>query len=188
MKKLLIHGLGASELSFTYLANNLSDCTTLSYNSLQALQRSIKDLEQHITEPCHLIGHSLGGIIALHLALNNQNVKSVTTIAAPHLGSKVARFLKYVVVGAPVFADVTPNSWFIRHIKEQQPECPVLSIVAASGGWSIFGEPNDGTIELSSQRGLTYGKKVEVHANHTEVLHSRQTLNAIREFYEPSRA
>lgn len=183
MMTFLIHGLGASEASFTYLTNNLADCRTIAYNSLQPLSKSIKDVQAAITtdEEYHLIGHSLGGVIAMHLAMNNPKVKSVTTIASPLGGSKAARFLKFIVIGAPVLADITPRAKHIMMLSSPV-HCPVLSIISTTGGWSIFGEANDGTVELSSQRALPYAKKVEVYANHFEVLLSRHTLDAIKEF------
>ncbi len=188
MKTFLLHGLGSTPASMVYLQQELDESFPISYNSHQRLDDSIAHVRQVIQdfiepgEEFNLIGHSLGGLIAHHIAQHNPQVKKLVTIASPLGGSKAAWLLQYMVVGSPVFADLTTSSWYVRHIKSNPPPADVLSIIATEGGWSLFGEPNDGTVELSSQRALPYGKKVEVDANHFEVLLRLETLHAIKDF------
>lgn len=187
MKKFLLHGLGSTPASMVYLQQELEDSFPISYNSHQRLDESIRYVREVITdfiepgEEYSIIGHSLGGVIGAHLARNNDQVKNLVTIASPLGGSKVAWFLQYAVIGTPVFADLVPSSWYIKSLC-QPLDCNVLSIIATEGGWSIFGEKNDGTVEVRSQRALPYGHKIEVDANHFEVLLRLETLHAIKEF------
>ena len=190
MRTFLLHGLGSTPASMVYLQQELEDSYPISYNSHQRLEQSIRHVRQVIEdfiepdEEYCLIGHSLGGLIAHHIAQHNPQVKKLITIASPLGGSKAAWLLQYAVIGSPIFADLVTSSWYVKHIKESRPPADVLSIIATEGGWSLFGEPNDGTVELRSQRALPYGEKVEVDANHFEVLLRLETLHAIKEFYD----
>lgn len=188
-KTVFLHGLGSSSTSFAYMAKFFDDPVVIDYDSVKPLDISINSVTHKIKEavgdkPFNLVGHSLGGLIGAHLALNNEPINRLVTISSPLAGSKAARFLKYIVVGVPVFADVCPNSWHIQRVLFNKPKCPVLSIVTNKGGWSIFGQENDGTVECSSQKALVYAQKVTVAANHFEVLLKKETVNHIANFYQ----
>ena len=188
MKTFLLHGLSATSLSLRLIEQELDDAYTIEFNSHQDLDKTIGHLRQVIDdfiepgEKYNLIGHSLGGVIACHLAIHNEQVNKVVTIASPLGGSKAAYLLQWLVVGSPVLRDLVPTSYHIRALQNNaELEAKSLSIIAISGGWSVLGEPNDNTVTIGSQKALK-NKHVEVMANHTEVLLADETLNAIKEF------
>lgn len=188
MKTFCLHGLSATALSLRLIIEELDDAYTIEFNSHQDLDKTIAHIRQVIEdfiepgEQYNLIGHSLGGLIACHLAMNNDQVNKVVTIASPLGGSKAAYLLRWLVVGSPVLCDLVPSSRHIRALQGNHDlEMKSLSIIATGGGWSVLGEPNDNTVTIDSQKALN-NKHVEVMANHTEVLLSDETLNAIKEF------
>lgn len=187
MKTVFLHGLGSTSNSLKYLSKFFDNPVLIDYNSYRGLDVSIHEVTRKIKDQVgdskfNLIGHSLGGLIGAHLALNNEPINKLVTISSPLGGSNAARLLQFVMVGMPIFADVTPRAWHIRRVLLNKPVCDVLSIVSTEGGWPILGAPNDGTVELSSQRALQYAKKVEIAANHFEVLLTKDTVNHIGEF------
>lgn len=197
MKCFLLHGLSATPSSLRFLEQEIEDSYTISYDSHQSLDKSIAHIREIITdfiepgEKFNLIGHSLGGVIACHLARHNDQVNKVVTIASPLGGSRAAYLLQWIVIGSPVLADLVPTSWYIKVLQHRNEaiftvEADVLSIIATEGGWSVLGEENDGTVAIASQKALPYAKKVEIDANHFEVLLRLETLCAIKEFLNES--
>lgn len=193
MKSFLLHGLGATSTSLRFLQQELDECYTIEYNSHQSLDKSIAHIREIINdfiepgERYNLIGHSLGGVIACHLARHNEQVNKVVTIASPLGGSRAAYLLQWIVIGSPVLADLVPTSWYIKVLQHRNEaiftvDADVLSIIATEGGWSVLGEENDGTVAIASQKALPYAKKVEVDSNHFEVLLRLETLCAIKDF------
>ena len=178
-----IHGLGATENCFKYLSKELGHAAQISYDSSAALADSVAEVSAQIPEgPVTLIGHSLGGVIAVLIAHEKKrDVKKVVTISSPLGGSRAARWLKYFMPTYPIMYDIQPQSPQIRQVKTD-PGVPVLSIVSTEGGFPILGEPNDGTVEIKSQRALSYAKQFDVPANHFEVLLRRATVDAIKGF------
>lgn len=179
-----IHGLGATENCFMFLAEQLGYPALISYDSSAGLHRSIAEVQRQLPDgPVTLIGHSLGGLIATHIALNKTNeVQKLITISSPLGGSKAARLLKYFMPTYPVMQDITPLSPYIRRLQIAPQPCPVLSLASTEGGFPILLEPNDGTVEIDSMRALSYAKQVDIKANHFEILLKRETVQSIKEF------
>jgi len=61
----------------------------------------------------------------------------------------------------------------------------MLSIITTGGALPWSTEPNDTIVTVASQNALKYGKKVEVKANHFEVLLHERTTEVIRKFVQP---
>lgn len=71
----------------------------------------------------------------------------------------------------------------MRLFQRTQPNCPVLSIISTTGHMPmVSAEPNDSVVAISSQRALAYAKKIEVKANHFEVLMHDKTIETVRKF------
>lgn len=179
-----IHGLGATKNCFMFLEQELGHPARIAYDSGAALHRSISEVSRQLPPgPLILIGHSLGGLIAAHIALDKtHDVQKLITISSPLGGSKAARYLKYFMPTFPIMQDIVPASHYIKRLQLAPKPCPVLSIISTDGGFPILGEPNDGTVEIASMKAIQYAKKVEIKANHFEVLLKSKTVDAIREF------
>jgi pimeloyl-ACP methyl ester carboxylesterase len=180
-----IHGLNSSHNSFSYMEKEVGGVAKIDYKSYQPLELSIAQVEKQLPkdQPLILIGHSLGGVIALEIALNKQHdVQKVVTISAPLGGSRFAFWAQYFFGGLPVLSDLTPYSALITRFTIETPDCPVLSIISTGGALPFSPEPNDSVVSIASQKALKYTKKVEVKANHFEVLMHDKTFEAVRKF------
>ena len=183
-----IHGLNSSHHSFAYLAKELGAVAKIDYNSYQSLALSVAQVVKQLpkNEPLILIGHSLGGVIAMLIATaGTHDVQKVVTISSPLAGSRAAVYARWVVPGLQVLGDITPHSMYMKLIESAEPPCPVLSIVSTGGSLPTSNEPNDSVVTVASQKALKYAKKVEVKANHFEVLLHDKTIETVRKFVLP---
>jgi pimeloyl-ACP methyl ester carboxylesterase len=182
-----IHGLNNSHVSFAYLAKELEGTAKINYNSHQPLALSLVQVAKQIpkNEPVVLIGHSLGGVIAALLALENKHqVQKLITISSPLGGSKAAHFARWVMPSLEVLRDLIPTAPHIQQLTGGEFKIPVLSLVSSAGHLPALmgGEPNDSVVTLSSQRAIKQAKKVDIKINHMEVLSHDKTVESIRKF------
>lgn len=103
----MLHGIARSSRHMQPLANHLEnlgfEVINLDYQSrqspLEVLAASIAaDIDAQVTDgrPVHLVGYSMGGLLALDIALRHRpdNLGRVVQLAAPNHGSEVADLLK----------------------------------------------------------------------------------------------
>ena len=178
-----IHGLNSSHFSFSYIADNLEvPLGKINYDSQQRLGGSILQvIKQLPSGPIILVGHSLGGVIAMNIAhMGVKDVQSVVTISSPLGGSKAAVYARWVVTGLPILSDITPGGQYIKYLRETDLPCPVLSICSTGGSLPTSTEPNDSVVTVASQKVLADAKKIEIKANHFEVLMHPKTVSALK--------
>lgn len=181
-----VHGFNSSHRSFGYLLRCLPEhkSVLINYSSHQSLSSSLDEVARQLPESeIALVGHSLGGVISAILAADRPNqVKKLVTISSPLRGSRAARALKWLP-GAPlVFSDIVPHGRLISKCTELELDVPTLSIISTGGHLATSPEPNDSIVSIASQKALKFGKKVEVNANHFEVLQHEKTADAIKKF------
>lgn len=181
-----VHGLNSSHTSFAYMAKELKSAAKINYKSTQPLADSIIQVSKQLPKkgPLVLVGHSLGGVIAMQLAiLGMHDIQKVITISSPLGGSRFAAYMRWIAPGMPILNDIAPFSTAIQLFQEAEPVCPVLSIISTAGHLPMVSfELNDGVVTISSQKALPYAKKIEVKANHFEVLMCDKTIEAIKKF------
>ena len=78
--------------------------------------------------------------------------------------------------------DLTPTAPKIELVSQLRLKVPTLSIYSTSGSLFISPEPNDSIVTVSSQKALPFGRKVEVKANHFEVLLHERTVKLLQDF------
>lgn len=184
-----IHGLNSSYRSFNFLSKELGQVgdVLVEYDSRQRLEDSIKQVLKQIPkdEIVTLVGHSLGGVIAMLIAGRQlAQVDKVVTISSPLGGSRAAVFARWVASGIPLLGDITPASPMIREIRAKKIIQPVLSIISTGGSLPTSNEPNDSVVSVASQKSMPYGKKVEIKANHFEVLMHEKMIDHVRKFID----
>ena len=182
-----IHGLNASKSSFAYLSKGIGGDPKINYTSHQPLEKSVLQVSKMLpkNEPLILVGHSLGGIIAATIALNEtHDVRKVVSISTPFGGSKFAYWARWLISGLPVLNDLTPVSPAISRFVHEKIPCPMLSVISTGGALPWSTEPNDTIVTVASQIALKYGKKIEVKANHFEVLMHEKTVEVIQKFVQ----
>jgi pimeloyl-ACP methyl ester carboxylesterase len=185
-KVIFIHGLNSSSLSFSFISLSTGiPNTNVDYISQQRLEASISQVLKQIPkkEPVILVGHSLGGVIAMNIALLGvRDVQKICTISSPLGGSKAAVYARWVVSGLPVLTDITPGSDFILPLKKHAAPCPVLSIISTGGSLPTSTEPNDSVVTVASQSALPYAVKIKVKANHFEILMHERVADLVHEY------
>ena len=183
-----IHGLNSSYRSFGYIRQNLPQHSSLliNYDSHQPLEESLKRIGDSLPNDKDLaiVGHSLGGVIGTLLSHKLPQVKKLVIISAPVGGSKAAKLLRWVPNHPAVIDDLAPDSKFITATSTIKLKIPTLSIISSGGHIQLPAslEKNDSIVTLASQRALPYGRKVEVNANHFEVLMHEKTVDVLDKF------
>ncbi|MGB0497743.1 MAG: esterase/lipase family protein [Rubricella sp.] len=126
---------------------------------------------------CDLVGHSLGGVIALQLKAGAMadRVGRVVQMGSPNLGSPLADFARAVPgvkdVMGPVLDTIAESDIGLTHLPED--ERPNLGCIAGTGGWrrvtaayGLEGE-NDGKVSVESALGVPHGASAIVEASHS---------------------
>jgi len=183
MKIFAIHGAFSTPTIFNYAKSKIKDCDwqTFDYsadiNNFEAVCEHAVDT---ITEPCHVIGHSMGGMIALYLAGHHQ-VRSITTIASPLDGLDVGMAQIYLSRSSFI-RELQHGSKFIRNLHEQSYPMPVQHIITTKGFNPYMFDENDGVVSLKSQRGWASGEVYEIAANHAEIMQHDDCMKLIKTF------
>jgi pimeloyl-ACP methyl ester carboxylesterase len=184
---IFIHGAGASPQSFQYLTEHLDTehiyfQWDVNKHSLDECVTKLLFLIARVGE-CHLIGHSLGGIIA-YVASKTTAVKSVTTIATPFGGCYVPWWIRWLNWNSCFMRNIDPNNPIILEAQEQSWGTPTHIMVATSGTHPLILEPNDGVVTVQSQLSpLWFADELNYYnLNHFEVLLCPAALRHIEYF------
>ena len=186
MQLCFIHGFNSSPHSFNYLRSQLPehDATLVTYASHQPLRDSMQEVRTKLPKGrFSLVGHSLGGVLAVLMAAEAvDRVDHVVAISAPFGGSRAASTLRWLPGHPKVMEDITPNAGKIELISQLKLQVPTLSIISTGGTLAVVGDANDSVVTVASQKALKFGRKVEVKANHFEVLLHDKTVKQISSF------
>lgn len=179
---LAIHGAFSTPRMFNFLKSELDShrWEFLDYRDKIQDIDGIIELAKNVahTSPCHIIGHSMGGLIALSL-INEPWVKSVVTIATPLGGLDINPIQSYLS-RSHFLSEISHSSKFIRSIHTQQTVKPALHIITTHGFNPYIYEANDGVVTLRSQQRWSCGQTCEVEANHSEVLLHEDTVEHLQ--------
>lgn len=181
-----IHGASATCESFNYIREHISgEHICLEYNSkdgfsanLATMAKKLKDFER-----VFFIGHSLGGIYALHLAqMFSEKTLGAVTLSTPYGGSKSADYFKYFLPFSRLMRDIGPHSVPMEKINKIKIVWPWCNIVTISGASPFMIEPNDGVVTIDSMKHLSNKMEiVELSINHYEVVVANRTIELIKE-------
>lgn len=186
MKLVYIHGAGASGGSFNYLREHLSqyDDYVLEYNANLGFEHNLELMINVISgfSRVFFIGHSMGGLYALHLAKHyKKRTMGAVTMGTPYGGVVVADWLRYIMPFSRVLRDISPSSQVIRDTEKIPLIHPWTNIVTTSGESAWLVEPNDGVVTVSSQRKRSDIELIELALNHYEVVISPKTVEIINQ-------
>jgi pimeloyl-ACP methyl ester carboxylesterase len=132
---LLVHGLVDNRSVFTVMRRSLrrrgfsSVCTWNYCPLLTDISRGARDLGEQIERICeqtghdriHVVGHSLGGLLARYYVQRqggDRRVESLVTLGTPHRGSMWAH-----VPLTPLIRQLRPGSHVLRELAEPAPAC-----------------------------------------------------------------
>jgi hypothetical protein len=131
----LVHGLIDNRSIFAVMRRSLrrrgfAQVCSWNYSPLSSdIARCAADLGAHIERVCeqtghervHVVGHSLGGLIArYHLQRQggDRRMESLVTLGTPHQGSLLAH-----VVPTPMIRQLRPGSAILQELAEPMPSC-----------------------------------------------------------------
>jgi pimeloyl-ACP methyl ester carboxylesterase len=181
MRIMCIHGAWSSPVSFNHLSTRVKGswnrCT---YSPDEDLASIIGRLDGECDRPCLVIGHSLGGLIALNLH-DNPNVLGIVTMASPLAGLQIGYLARYMSRSG-LLSDVASDSRIMRATRARDYGKPVLHLVSTRGFNPFVYEDNDGVVPLKSQRDWSCGRVVDVEANHYEILQHHDTIAELSRF------
>lgn len=182
-----IHGANQTSLSFQYLRQqtNFKKEIFVNYSSMN---KFCDNLDMIVTEvqgrgPHFVIGHSLGGLYALHLTQYIRVLGGVS-ISTPFAGSSTADWAKYIVPSYPLFRDIGRKADPVREAQEIKLDVPWTQIVSTSGQVPYHGGPNDGVVTIESMKARSDMEIIEVPHTHYEVVCSDFVADTICERYK----
>lgn len=183
MELIYIHGANASINSFNYLREHL-DGMCLSYDSNNGFKNNLEIMKNMISSfnDIVFVGHSLGGIYALHLAAAfPEKVILGVTLSTPYGGHPVADYARAFFPFNILLSDISPRSWAIRSLDDIEIKWPWINVVTTAGGIPWLNGPNDGVVTLESMKHRSKDMRlVAMSCNHYEIVQSSSTIEIIR--------
>lgn len=185
MRIFAIHGAFSTPTIFNYLVSKISNSDWQSFDYSDEhndFQKICESAQSIITKPCHVIGHSMGGLVALSLA-DHPKVQSITTIASPLAGLSLNPFQSYMS-RSNFIRDLQKGSSFMRQMQQKQYSIPIQHIITTRGFNPYMTEDNDGVVTLKSQKDWAAGPTHELPYNHAEVMLSTECVAKIKKFIQ----
>lgn len=183
---IFIHGANATPKSFSYLEQLLPTHTReyLTYDASDNIGETIKHCAAKITQPCHLVGHSLGGVIAVSISqlLGPSKIMTVSTLSAPFGGSEVADRMSLLMPFNTFFRNIKTSNPIFRALRAIGPVAPTLNIITTGGHSPFEPKDNDGVVTVESQEALKGAYQVHVPFTHFEVLLDQGVADTISMF------
>lgn len=202
----LIHGLGRTRVSMMPLALRLQRAgfrtVFTRYSSMRmtlreatdSVARQVERLAARRGGPLSLVGHSLGGIIALRLKRERSDlpIHRVVQLGSPNHGSQMAEILKDSALATwffgPVLAELSED---LTNAATRDPDVAAIAGVGApSGIVRVFGvtEPSDGLVTEGSAWGNEASVRLSAPTIHTGLPLSRSVADATVAFLKTGHA
>lgn len=190
MKVVYIHGATATHNSFAFIQKSLEAKNYLyieyprdktAFENLDNMKDIILNNE---TEPMFIVCHSLGGIYALHLLEQFDNIRGVVSLATPFAGSDIAVWGKIMNPSYKLFNDITPRSEFIRTTRDIDVKIPWTQIVTTTGEVPWMEQPNDGVVTKKSMMARSDVDYVEISNNHYEIVQCTRAVEVIKSCWQ----
>jgi len=182
-----IHGANQSSSCWNYIREKcgFGNEILINYSSLEPFYANLENMKSKIgtKKPVFVVGHSLGGIYALHL-LNHCNVVGAVSVSTPFRGSSAADWAKYIVPQYQLFKDVGRRSKPIIEGHKTNIEVPWTQIVSTTGSVPYLNGSNDGVCTVASMEHRKGDMKcVSVASTHYEVMVSDEVVKIIMNNY-----
>ena len=179
-----IHGAFSSPRIFNYLKHKIGKKYNWQFLDYQNETSGLSTIINSIKPPnsAHIIGHSMGGLIALGLA-NHPWVQSITTIATP-LGGVDVNLIQAYLSRSEFIKEIASHSEFIINLRKQLINKPVQHLISTHGFSPWIYESNDGVVTLRSQRAMNFGEVHNIPANHSEIMLDTLTAEKLLSFWQ----
>jgi pimeloyl-ACP methyl ester carboxylesterase len=181
-----IHGANQTSLSFQYIRQqtNFSKEIFVNYSSMNRFNDNLDQIVEEVQGrgPHFVIGHSLGGLYALHLT-QYVRVLGGVSISTPFRGSSTADWAKYIVPSYPLFKDIGRKSDPVTIGNKIKLDIPWTQIVSTTGSVPYHNGPNDGVVTLASMKHRDDMEHIEVPHTHYETMCSDRVAEIILDRY-----
>lgn len=181
-----IHGANQSSLSFNYLREHtkFNNEIMINYSNTDKFDYNLDKISEQIESkgPHFIVGHSMGGLYALHLTKLHRILGGVS-ISTPFAGSWTADWAKYIVPSYPLFKDIGRRSVPIKTSMEIDLQIPWTQIVTTSGMVPYHGGPNDGVVTIESMKARSDMQQIELPHTHYETMVSEKVADVISTCY-----
>ena len=183
-----VHGANQSGLSFQYLRSLtcFKNELVVEYDTSHKFKDNLEMLCNQILKvrgPYFMIGHSLGGLYALHLT-KHVDVVGAVSISTPFAGSWTADWARFFVPTYQLFRDVGRRSIPIKESQNIKLTVDWTQIVSTKGNVPYHGGPNDGVCTIKSMKSRKDMELIEVPHTHFEVMCSDLVVEIILDRYE----
>lgn len=198
---LLIHGAWSSKNTFNYLIKNIrpnarfsttrsSTIGKVHYCCYDNAETSLAKIVEHAQQtldwaenPTVVIGHSMGGLVALNTH-DHPAVESIVTIASPIDGININKFVQALIAyRTPVLNDLFHRSNFLNQTQQKVYTKPISCVVTTEGYNPAWYEKSDGVVTVKSQKNWlpASARVIELPYNHHEVMQTDQLCNIVKE-------
>lgn len=182
MEVVLIHGANASKTSWNWIGSQIEKHKRLTWGMMVHPENNLVAMEKELPKKCIVVGHSMGGLYAWHLAERNPDrVVAGISVATPFGGSIQAGVWKMFNYNIPWLQMLSRTEPWTAETRLVEAPVPWTNVVCSHGFdlWAV-GE-NDGVVTVESQREL-HGPAVEIVLDygHNEVLQSQELLDIIK--------
>ena len=183
-----IHGANQSGLSFQYLRSltRFKKELVVEYDTLVKFHNNLETLSKEIHKakgPYFIIGHSLGGLYALHLT-KYLDIVGAVSISTPFAGSWTADWARFFVPTYQLFRDVGRRSIPIKEAQDIELKVDWTQIVSTKGNVPYHGGQNDGVCTIKSMKSRKDMELIEVSHTHFEVMCSDLVAEIILDRYK----
>jgi hypothetical protein len=194
---ILVHGLWMYPFVMALLQHRIERCgyavESWSYPTVRATlkdnARSLADhCRQYKTGAIHLVGHSMGGLIALTAAaLSIPSVRRVVTVGSPLTDSISARRLEKLPGGRMMLGECI-GEW-LRGPRTEIGGGYEVGVIAGNGGIGLgrviasdLPQPNDGVVAVCETELPGISDHVVLNVSHTEMLASASVAHHVCAF------
>lgn len=180
-----IHGANASPVSFEYLKGALdwSNYTDITYSAKAPIHETVDrlvDMLDNEEDEVHIIGHSMGGILASAIAQRRPlQVETVTTISTPFGGSETANLMSFFMPFDPFLKNIRSSNDVLTKVRREGAAVPTLSIITTACSNPFEPRKNDGVVTVQSQLDFPGAIQIEHELNHFEALLSPAVADQI---------
>lgn len=199
----LLHGIWAPGGEMLFIKHRLEsehglDCRVFSYPSVRAaLDENARALAAFVTDldvpTVHLVGHSLGGIVALRMLARSNAVPPgrLVCLGSPLCGSHAAERLREHRWGKAIMGDSLPSAaleepasdWTAELLRRREVGVIAGNVSAGLGRLvASFDEDNDGTVAVAETRLPGIKDHIVMRTSHTGMIVSRDVADQAAAF------
>jgi len=198
-----VHGLWMTGLEMFFLRRMVRDAgfatQQFSYRtvagSMEDNARSLRDfLESLDAWPVHLVAHSLGGLLSLHLfnELGYRKDGKLIFLGSPVRGSQAAQAIASNRIGEVILGHAGQEGLLRQGAPEWRHENPLGLIVGTrslgvGAALSDLPTPNDGAVAVEETQLPGAADRIEMDVTHASMLMSRAVGDQVIHFLRASR-